>query len=207
LSSKGAVEGWKLAGQSDPTRPSSVANTIRTLAVELHIPDKKGKLIQFYFILVNMPHSGTKYTQQDYIDTIQQLQNVLDKCPKHAIPIIGGDFNATIGTDQNQDNQPVTGKYGNDQKSENGMQLREFMEINKLTSTATHFQKANHNTWSWQGNGTNEKQIDHIMTKRTELKRFINVETTGGVISDHKAIIATIRIAKHIPKKSKINKK
>jgi hypothetical protein len=153
-----------------------------------------------------MPHTGTKYTQQDYNDTIQQLKNVLDKCPIKAIPIIGGDFNATIGTDQSQDNQPVTGKYKNKERSKNGMQLREFMALNNLTSSATHFQTANHNTWSWQGNGTNKKQINHIITKRTELKRFINVEKTGGVLSDHKAIIATIQIAKRVPKKRKQEK-
>jgi hypothetical protein len=64
-----------------------------------------------------------------------------------------------------QDNQPVTGPHGNNERSENGLQLQEFMSINNLVSTATFFKKNNHNAWSWQGNGENEKQMDHIITK------------------------------------------
>jgi hypothetical protein len=75
------------------------------------------------------------------------------------------------------------------------------MSINNLVSTATFFKKNNHSTWSWQGIGENEKQIDHIITKRSNFKRFLNVETNGGVLSDHKALLASIKIASHIPKK------
>jgi hypothetical protein len=140
--SKPAVEGWKLAGQPEPIRPQKVANTARMIGVELHLPDKKGKILKFFFILVYMPHSGSKYTTNDYNDTLLQLQDTLDKCPPEAILIIGGDFNASIGTDHNQtDNQPVTGKHGNTGKSENGMILIEFMIMNKLVATTTFFKK------------------------------------------------------------------
>jgi Endonuclease-reverse transcriptase len=200
--SKKAAAGWKLAGQPDPIKPGLIANSIRNIGVEIHLPDKRGKILKFLFISTYLPHSGNKYTQKDYNDTLQQIQIIIDKCPKDAILIIGGDFNASIGLDHNQDNQPVTGKYGNEETSTNGKQLIEFMTINNLISTATFFQKENHNTWSWQGNGLKELQIDHILIKRNDLRRFLDVQTCSGVLSDHKALTATLRIAKHIPKKT-----
>jgi Reverse transcriptase (RNA-dependent DNA polymerase)/Endonuclease-reverse transcriptase len=200
--SKPAVEGWKLAGQPEPIRPQKVANTARMIGVEVHLPDKKGKMLKFFFISVYMPHSGNKYTTNNYNETLLQLQDTIDKGPPEAILIIGGDFNASIGTNHDQtDNQPVTGKHGNTEKSENGMILIEFMLMNKLVATTTFFEKPNHNTWSWNGNGTNEHQIDHILMKKKDLRRVSDVQTEGGVLSDHKALNATVRIAHYIPKK------
>ena len=43
-----------------------------------------------------MPHS--KFTDEEYDNTLEQLRSVMEKCPKEAIMIIGGDFNAPIGT-------------------------------------------------------------------------------------------------------------
>ena len=75
--------------------------------------------------------------------------------------------------------------------------------MNKLISSATFFEKSNHNTWSWAGNLENPKQLDHIVTRQFERKKIINCYTTelSGVDSDHHALTTTVRIAKFIPKK------
>jgi hypothetical protein len=81
------------------------------------------------------------------------------------------------------------------------MLLKEFMTINKIIATSTFFEKSNHNTWSWQGNAQTEHQIDHILMIKEDLRKVINVQTEGAVLSDHEALNATIKLAKYIPKK------
>jgi hypothetical protein len=127
----------------------------------------------------------------------------LRQYPTDAIPIIGGNFNASIGTvDTTEDlfNSPA-GHQGNPRGNESGDKLRDFMNLHKLCSVATFFEKKCHDIWSFNGDGAKVHQIDHILVKRKELKRFSNCDTIAGAESDHTAVAATMQIASFIPKK------
>jgi hypothetical protein len=118
--------------------------------------------------------------------------------------IIGGNFNASIGTaDKTEDlfsRSPVY-RHGNPQRNESGKKLRDFMNLHELCSVATFFEKKNHNTWSFNGDGLTAHQIDHILVKRKELKRFSNCDTIAGAESGHTADAAIMQIASFIPRK------
>jgi hypothetical protein len=130
---------------------------------------------------------------------------MMGRCPADDIPIIGGDFNASVDTanaDKDLFNSSV-GRHGNSHHNDNGDKLRDFMYPHKLCSIFTFFEKQCHNTWSFNGDGSRSFQIDHILGKREELKRFTDCDTIAIVESNHTAVAAIIKIAKFIPKKRK----
>ena len=209
--SKSAQKAWKRAGQPDPIRPGRVAKTARNIGLELHFLDSKKKIIKLFVISTYLPCST--YDDNEFDETLEQLQNIINQCPKDAIPIIGGDFNASIGVNDinnindndinDNDINGTTGTFGNPYRNDRGETLRTFLIMNNLCSTSTFFKKNNYNTYSWCGNEENPKQIDHIFIRKEDKKRVINCETgdTAGVMSDHHSIDNTIRLAEHIPRK------
>ena len=93
--SKAAQKAWKRAGQPDPITSKKLAKTARNIGLELHFLDSKKKTIKLFVISTYLPCST--YSDSDFDETLEQLQNIINKCPKDAIPIIGGDFNVSIG--------------------------------------------------------------------------------------------------------------
>jgi len=55
-------------------------------------------------------------------ETLDQIQEIINKCPKDTIPIIGGDFNASIGVDDD-DKDGITGVFGNPHRNDRGETL------------------------------------------------------------------------------------
>jgi hypothetical protein len=201
-----AVQAWKLAGQPEPIRPGKIAGATRIMAIELHFRDNANKTVKLFAISAYLPCSS--YNKDEYEVTLAELDKVIKKCPEDATPIIGGDFNASIGTADADDedlSDTVVGRHGNPHRNESGDKLRDFMTRHGLCSIATFFKKRCHNTWSFNGDGMRSYQIDHILARRKELKRFSDCDTIAGTESDHTAVAAIMRIAKFIPRKHKQN--
>jgi hypothetical protein len=197
------VQTWKLAGQPDPIQPGKIAGATRVMALELHFRDNTNKTTKLFVISTYLPCSS--YRNNEYKATLAELDRIMGKCPTDAIPIIGGDFNASIGTanaDKELYDSPV-GCHGNSHQNDNSDKLRDFLYRHKLCSITMFFKTRCRNTWSFNGDGSRSFQIDHILAKREELNQFTNCDTIAGVKSGHTAVAAIIRIAKFIPKKQK----
>ena len=108
--SKSAQKAWKRAGQPDPIRPGWVAKIARNIGLELHFLDSKKKIIKLFVISTYLPCST--YDDNEFDETLEQLQNIINKCLKDAIPIIGEAFNTSRGVDKDDDNS-VTAVFGN----------------------------------------------------------------------------------------------
>ena len=135
------------------------------------------------------------YSDEDFDESLEQIQEIINKCPKDTIPIIGGDFNASIGIDD--DNEGITGGFGNSYRNDRGETLRVFLAMKNLCSASTFFQKNNYDTYSWCGNEENPKQIDHIFIRKEDKKKIMNCETgdLASVMSDHHAIDSKLKLA------------
>jgi hypothetical protein len=140
------------------------------MALELHFRDNANKITKLFAISAYLLCSS--YKNEEYKTTLVELDRIMRKCPADAIPIIGGNFDASIGTaDTTEDlfNSPV-GCYGNPPRNDSGDKLRDFMNLHKLCSFANFFEKKCHDTWSFNGDGATAHQIDHILVERKELK-------------------------------------
>ena len=113
--SKTAEEAWKRAGQPEPIRGQTVAKTTRNVGIELQFEDTFRKKIKLFVISTYIPCSDKKYSDEDFNETLDELQTIIERCPKGAILVIGGDFNSEIGTNNKDDNEKyeVTGIFGN----------------------------------------------------------------------------------------------
>jgi hypothetical protein len=194
-----AVNAWKRAGQPDPIRPGKIVGNTRIMAMELHFEDNAKQICKIFFITAYLPCSS--YLDEEYENSLRHLKEVLRRCPRDAIPIIGCDMNASIGVaDPTEDlhNSPI-GMHGNTHTNNRGSTMKDFLRQLDLCSVATFFQKRSHDTWIHpNGNGY---QLDHILTKRNELRRFTNSDTIAEITSDHLGVTASLRIAAHIPRK------
>ena len=122
--SKVAQKSWKRAGQPDPITSRKGAKTARNIGLELHFLYSKKKTIKLFVISTYLQCST--YSDNNFDKTLEQLQNIINKCPKDAIPIIGGDYNVSIGVDENDDINGITGKFGNSHRNGRGDTRRIF---------------------------------------------------------------------------------
>jgi len=67
----------------------------------------KGRFFNISIINVHSPHLGS--TDDDKDEFYAQLEREYDRCPRHDIKIIIGDFNAQVG--QEEEFKPVIGKF------------------------------------------------------------------------------------------------
>ena len=210
--SKAAEEAWKKAGQPDPIRGQTVAKTTRNVGIEMQFEDTFKRKIKLFVISTYIPCSDKKYSDEDFNETLDELQTLIERCPKEAVLVIGGDFNSEIGTNNKDDDEKdeVTGIFRNARQNTRGEKIRNFLSINNLISTATFFKKLNYNTHCAMNDlETPTRQIDHIIIQKKEKKRMIdcNTENSMGIKSDHVPITLTIRAESSIPKKKKKGRK
>jgi hypothetical protein len=84
------------------------------MALELHFKDQANKIVKLFAITAYLPCST--YSDNDYELTLQELARIIRLCPLDAIPNIGGDLNASIGTadpqEEDDNNHHQTGPIG-----------------------------------------------------------------------------------------------
>ena len=90
------------------------------------------------------------------------LQNQIDKSPRHDIMLIMGDINAKIGSDNNG-YEPCMGKEGLGERNNNGQRLIDICLENGLVIGGSVFQNKNIHKATWTSPDNRAKnQIDHI---------------------------------------------
>jgi hypothetical protein len=198
--SKEANRAWMRAGQPQPIRPGKVVGNTRNIGLELHFVDKKGKTCKYFVISTYLP--CTLYSDDQYELVLEQLEEVLKKCPKDATPVIGIDANAEIGiTDGTEDSRyNISGPYGNPRTNTRGRIFTDFLRKHKLCSPATWFEKPHHHTYvNYRGQG---RTIDYLLIPRKELRRFVDTKSFTRIDSDHIGIEGNLRIADRLRKRT-----
>ncbi|XP_055622491.1 craniofacial development protein 2-like [Toxorhynchites rutilus septentrionalis] len=125
-----------------------------------------------------------------------RLNSVIEKIPKEDIQLHLGDFNAKIGSD-NEDLERVMGRHGLGQMSENGELFAEFCGNNNMViggSLVPH-RPAHKVTWVSR-DGRTENQIDHICISRKWRRSLLDVRNkrSADIASDHDLVIGEIRL-------------
>jgi hypothetical protein len=136
-----AIVTWKLAGQLEPICPGKIAGATRVMALKLHFRDNANKINKL--IVVSAYLRCSSYNKDKYETTLAELSRVIGKCLADATHIIGGDFNAFIGTASTNEelkNSPV-GRQGNPHRNDNGDKPQDFMNNHGLCSITTFFKK------------------------------------------------------------------
>ena len=121
------------------------------------------------------------------------------------INIVMGDWNAKVGEQQEY---PVSGKFGLGDRNDREQRLVEFCWISKLAITNTLFEHPNRRLYTWKSPGDIHcNQIDYIMINQRHRNSVKQVGTYPGadIGSDHNPVIMTLSVKLKQPKKRKIN--
>ena len=202
-----AIDAWKRAGQPEPIRPKCTDNQAsRIIAMELHLVDQAQKVDKIFVVSAYLPCSS--YSDDCYDQILTQLEEVIQRKPKDAFLILGGDFNASIGNGEKTAKPYTTiGPYGNQRQNSRGETLLSFLEMHKLTTCASYYKKREYDTWSFGNKMKYNHQIDHILIQQHEKRRMRNCQTHEMVQSDHRALTTKFSTGNYIPQKCNKNDK
>ena len=161
---------------------------------------------QFFNISIINVHSPTlESTEDDKDEYYAQLEREYDRCPKHDIKIVIGDFNAQVG--QEEEFKPVIGGFSaHSQTNENGLRLIDFAASKNMAVRSTFFQHKLLYRYTWrspnENNENRESQIDHVLIDGRHFSDIIDVRSYRGanIDSDHYLVMVKMR-----PKLSVVN--
>ena len=191
----------------------SISDRIAVLRLSLN----QGHARNNYLTVINVyaPHSQiTKMCPEEREQFYKDLQETYDEHKSgSSIMIVGGDFNSKLGI-QKDISEDSIGKHGKGKRNANGESLLEFLQINKLYATNTHFKQKSCRKSTWHGflqNQTVHNQIDFICINQRlkPLLRKSRSYYTHLFPSDHSIVKTTLnmkeyyRIIKKEPKQKK----
>ena len=127
----------------------------------------------------------------------EQVQNILDKIPKHNLVILMGDWNAKIG-DQQDGEGGVVGCHGlHGERSENGECFVQLCTSNNVVITTTLLPHKDIHKYTWVSPDARTKnQIDNVAVCGKFKRSVLDTRTFRGanVNSDHYLVITKIKL-------------
>ena len=147
--------------------------------------------------------SYSNETSEEFYDLLQDKIKALPRNNKY---ILLGDFNAKVGTDQQENWPREVGKYGLGQANDRGYHLLQFCAINELVITNTLFKhkKARRVTWKSPDGGT-ANQIDYIIVQQKWKSRIKNCRSyqSADIGSDHSLVLVNVSLTPEKQRKQK----
>ena len=128
-----------------------------------------------------------------YVTLRKSVKDVKSKYPSHKL-IIGGDFNATIGTDCEPEKWTCVGNNNDpDSTSSNGTRLLAFAEEQNLSIMNSKFGYKNIHRWSFYSNLGYKRRLDYILSEWFVMRFSHNCRgyrsVSDGFHSDHKDVV------------------
>ena len=129
-------------------------------------------------------HSG--YADHHVGNNVQNNRETHDNLEK-CIPIVGGDFNAELGPGYGTECTSV-GKHTLNGGNKRGDWMKHWLMVQSFTAPNTMCRKNPGKQTIYRSPEGNEKQIDHIITKRRHLNKDAEANDMIHMGSDHRLI-------------------
>jgi exonuclease III len=186
-----AQHAWHDSGSPDPYRPGNIVdNTTRYMGIELLLfCPRKNQKTTLFVACVYAPYSEMETNHPGIIRKFYEtVENHLLHLPSTTTPILGGDFNASIGVRPPADHDPVIGPYGLPHSNAAGETLTDMARNCSLQASATYFKHRSYETFYNLQNNRAPRQLDLIFVHQ---KHGMHVTDAGvfqprnNVVSDH----------------------
>lgn len=144
------------------------------------------KIIQVY-----APTSSCSDNEIDQFYEI--LENEYQRTPKNHIVILMGDFNAKVGSIENES----VGKYGIGELNDRGELLQEFCAANNLMIMNTYYQHSFNQKWTWEHpDGVHKNMIDFVIVPRRWKNCVQDCRSFPSVVcdTDHQLVMAKFKL-------------
>ena len=152
----------------------------------------QGKSFNITVIQVYAPTSDDEEAEVEQF--YEDLQDLLELTPQKDVPLIIGDWNAKVGS---QEAPGVTGKFGLGIRNEAGQRLIEFCQENALVITNILFQQHRRRVYTWTSlDGQHQNKIDYILCSQRWRSSIQSAKARPGADcgSDHELLIAKFRL-------------
>ena len=134
----------------------------------------------------------------------EKLADVQKALPKHNVVATCGDFNAKVKE------QDIIRRSFHDKTSRNGDLLLDLISENEQVSLNSHFLKKNSKLWTFTYPDKTKAHIDYILINRKWVKSAIDCQAYNSFMqigSDHRVVVAHLRLSLRAPKRSRIKQK
>ena len=160
---------------------------------------------KFFNISLICAHAPTEEKDDELKDTFyEKLDEVYERCPRHDVKIVIGDFNAKVGREGIFGS--TVGKFSlHDVTSANGLRLIDFAAARNMVISSTRFQHLDIHKATWLSpDQRTRNQIDHVLIDGRHSSSILDVLTIRGanMDSDHFLVAAKVRTRITSTKKS-----
>ena len=108
-------------------------------------------------------YAPTNDADEEYKDSYEQLQKVIDSTLRHDLLLLIGDLNAKVGNKLDGENGIVGTYWVHCERNDNGERFTAFCAINNFAITSTMFPHKDIHLQTWiLPNGKHRNQIDHV---------------------------------------------
>lgn len=199
-----AQRAWKAAGSPDPYRPGLIVdNTTRYMGVDLVFHPRKNQTAKFFIGNVYSPYSEMENTQPGIISKFYEtVETHLTQLPPDVDPILGGDFNASVGIRQDTTDH-VLGPYGIPHSNNVGEKLIDMARNCSLQASATYFKSRQYETFYDLRNNRAPRQLDLIFVHQKQGPNVTDArvfQPRNNIVSDHHATRLKLRLARNLSK-------
>jgi hypothetical protein len=138
-------------------------NTTRYMGIDLIFHPHKNQTAKFFVACVYAPYGELVSTNPGIITKFYEtIETHLLQLPSDTTPIIGGDFNASIGICSNPDDACIIGPYGLLHSNSAGEKLIDMARNCSLQASATYFKHRSYKTFYDLWNDRAPRQLDLI---------------------------------------------
>jgi hypothetical protein len=130
----------------------------------------RGRFHNYSLVSAHVPTEDKDPSEKDKFYDL--LEKEYDKCPKHDIKVIFGDFNAKVGREESF--KPVIRNESlHDVSNDNGLRLITFATSVGMVIGSTMFPHKQIHKATWKSpDGNTQNQIDHILIDSIHKNRF-----------------------------------
>jgi exonuclease III len=140
-----------------------VDNTTRYIGIDLIIHPRKNQTAKFFVACVYAPYGELESTNPGISTKFYEtVETHLLQLPSDTTPIIGGDFNASIGIQSNPNDACIIGPYGLPCSNSAGEKLIDMARNCSLQASTTYFKHHCYKTFHDLWNDHAPQQLDLI---------------------------------------------
>ena len=181
----------------DVTNSSKSTTSDRICCIDISMKHNTLKSL----VIVNVYFPSADHDQAEFVQCLEDLEELVCgfDCAEHAL-VIGGDFNAHLGT--------LAGPRGSGTPNQRGLLLKQFIDRNSLF-VASHSQSSMGPDYTFHS-GNHFTTIDYIITNPLAAEFLVGADCLAEHplnVSDHLALTVSMSLTSHPNPRSEQNPK
>ena len=191
-----ATAAWRDAGEIwEAVNSSIVTARLKVVIVGQRRADGSREKKNIYMSVISVYAPTAKAPPAIAHKFLDDLQDVVDRVPLTDVLMLMGDFNARVGSGNNNDLWwGVRGRHGVGRFNEAGEGFLEFCARNELTIMNTQFEKKQHHLATWKHPATKQSHMIDYIVMRHLCCTDVQVMRGANCWSDHSMVRARVRV-------------